>query len=177
MRRSVTNGPLTVWDPVSDSIRTVTGLGDLVPWPSTITTFGPVFPSPGDPDLGGVYGTVDSAGLFHRGGTVPTDLGEGWSPDGRRFAYRGDGAGDFASKETPTTVMVLDVATRERHRMKLPPGVTGSLLWESPETLLVNTLTGDTQGHLVRCHVSTGACEVALRLRGGLQDWYFPMRF
>lgn len=171
------DSPLEVWDPAAGTVRRVSGLGRLGPAPSVVSARGPVFQGQGTDvwDLPGIHGTVDEAGRFHREGRVPTDQLGVWSPDGRLLAYPGDAAGEVVPKAPGTALHVLDVDTGERRTLRLPDSRgTSTLLWESDDAVLVQVSTGPDEHVLVRCEVTTRACETALRL-GRPDQWWFPM--
>lgn len=116
----------------------------------------------------GVYATVGRNGVAHRQGRVPTDQLGLWSPDGTTFVYLGQEDGRSRHKTPMNALWAKTVTTGESLRLDLMTRDYSTLIgWESPTEVLVLVPAGDeadpersglTQT-LVRCEVTTGACE------------------
>lgn len=101
------------------------------------------------------FARVSSVGLATRVGRVPVSQGGLWSPDGRSYAYQ-----PF-SKERRELPVVWSDGTRVRLHV---PDVGRVVGWESARQVVLLMLGphGHVRPvHLVRCNVTTGACERA----------------
>ncbi|WP_162799162.1 hypothetical protein [Nocardioides sp. 616] len=116
----------------------------------------------------GVYASVGRDGVAHRQGRVPVEQRGGWSPDGRTFVYVGQEDGRSRHKEAAHALWAKNVATGQLLRLGLATDSSPNLIgWESPTEVLVWVSAGDDPDAgdsrvpqaLVRCEVSTGACE------------------
>ena len=153
-------GGLTwVWDTGTGSIQVVRGLG-RTGYVAEATADGVVVtldPRSKEDSPVALVGKVNGDGWFVE--QVRVDgVASTVSWDGSRFAYLVGGE----------SLRVRDLATGDERVMKLPTATyVTDLIWETSKTLLVVVESADKGPDAwVRCYSDTGACELAVVLRG-----------
>lgn len=166
---------ITVWDPVADVTATVSGTPGGGTFPEMVGPSGLVFRALSDwyRDVDGVYGSVDSVGVFRKMMLLPDGTGA-WAPGGTAFLSPVDWRLDEVDPdlEPGVDLGVTDMATGEVTGVDLGFSGFGEFVWESATAFIVDG--AGEGGGIVRCVAPRWTCKRILEL---IPDAEHPVTF